>query len=310
MDRGRRALGLGGSDRACPCAIGLRDRLRARVEGLRVRDPDRRHGSDLPHQHQRRKPDHAGDAPVNRFSHAAGLAKPENRDVVAPNHDTLYSIAWLDLSRQPQVLHVPKMHRFYVFELVSPWTENFRNIGTTTGQQDGGDFAIVGPGLRRQAAARRDQGAVAVQPRLDDRAHLHQGRGRHRGGSTRSRTSYGLRRCKSFGETYSPPAIKPVDTTVDHPPIAGLGPGEDPLAFYAVARRADERFPPPAADAPLLDAADRDRGRPRPRPEHGPEAERRDARGNARRGHRGARRTCRPRSRGVTWTSSTSTTAI
>ena len=35
------------------------------------------------------KPDHAGDAPVNQFSHADALAKPENRDVVAPNHDTL-----------------------------------------------------------------------------------------------------------------------------------------------------------------------------------------------------------------------------
>src|SRR3954453_16100630 len=92
--------------------------------------------------------DHAGDAPANRFSHADGRAKPENRDVVAPNHDTLYSIAWLDLSRQPQILHVPKMNRFYVFELVSPWTENFRNIGTITGEQKGGDFAIVGPGFK------------------------------------------------------------------------------------------------------------------------------------------------------------------
>jgi hypothetical protein len=50
---------------------------------------------------------HAGNAPVNQFSHADALAKPENRDVVAPNHDTLYSIAWLDVKRQPQVLHAP-----------------------------------------------------------------------------------------------------------------------------------------------------------------------------------------------------------
>ena len=52
------------------------------------------------------------------------------------------------------------MHRFYVFELVSPWTENFRNIGTITGQQDGGDFAIVGPGFHGKLPRRRDEGAA------------------------------------------------------------------------------------------------------------------------------------------------------
>ena len=108
----RRARGAGER------AVGLRHRLRAGLAGLRVRDPVARHGSDLPHEHERQKSDGKGDAPVNRFSHARKLADAAARDVVAPNHDTLYSIAWLDLSRQPQILHVPKMHRFYVFELV------------------------------------------------------------------------------------------------------------------------------------------------------------------------------------------------
>ena len=40
--------------------------------------------------------------------------------------------------------------------------------------------------------------------------------------------SYGLQPLKTFGETYRPPTIKPVDTTVDHPPIAGLRPGRGP----------------------------------------------------------------------------------
>src|SRR5689334_22839791 len=50
------------------------------------------------------RPDTKGHAPVNRFSHARKLANPDARDVVAPNHDTLYSIGWLDVSKQPEVL--------------------------------------------------------------------------------------------------------------------------------------------------------------------------------------------------------------
>src|ERR1700754_2086998 len=53
------------------------------------------------------KPDTKGHAPVNRFSHARKLADPNARDVVAPNHDTLYSMGWLDLSKQPEVLEIP-----------------------------------------------------------------------------------------------------------------------------------------------------------------------------------------------------------
>ena len=198
------------------------------------------------------KPDHSGDAPVNQFSHADALAKPENRDVVAPNHDTLYSIAWLDLKRQPQILHAPKMKRFYVFELVSPWTENFRNIGTITGQQDGGDFAIVGPGFH----GKLPRGVTKVKSPYDrvwmiGRTYIKDEADTKRVNKIQSK--YGLQPLKTYGRKYKPPVIKPVDTTVDHPPIAGLGPGQDPLAFYSSLGRLMRKFPPPAADAPLLD---------------------------------------------------------
>ena len=145
------------------------------------------------------KPDHAGDAPVNQFSHADALAKPENRDVVAPNHDTLYSIAWLNLSRQPQILHVPKMHRFYVFELVSPWTENFRNIGTITGQQEGGDFAIVGPGFH----GKLPRGVTKVKSPYNrvwmiGRTYIKDEADTER--VNKIQASYGLQPLKTFGE--------------------------------------------------------------------------------------------------------------
>jgi hypothetical protein len=198
------------------------------------------------------KPDHKGNAPVNRFSHARKLADAEARDVVAPNQDTLYSIAQLGLRRQPQVLHVPRMKRFYAFELVSPWTENFRNISTATDNQKGGDFAIVGPDFD----GKLPKGVKRVKSPYD-RVWLI-GRTYIKGpGDTkkvnRIQDSYGLQPLATFGRRYKPPKIKPVDRTVEHYDIPGLGPGDDPLEFYSVLGRLMRKFPPPAADQPLLD---------------------------------------------------------
>src|SRR5689334_21704210 len=76
-------------------------------------------------------PNGSGGGPVNAFSHVRRLANPNDKTVVAPNHDTLYSMAWLDLRRQPVVMHMPKVRgRFVVFELLDPYTENFANIGS------------------------------------------------------------------------------------------------------------------------------------------------------------------------------------
>lgn len=48
-----------------------------------------------------------GYGPVNQFSHASRLLDWRFTAVVAPNNDTLYSLAWLDLEQQPIVLGLP-----------------------------------------------------------------------------------------------------------------------------------------------------------------------------------------------------------
>ena len=89
-------------------------------------------------------PDTRGNAPVNSFSHAAGFATPEDRTVVAPNTDTLYSIAHLDLGKGPIVLRHPNMgKRFFDFELVDPYTNVIDYVGTRTTGPEAGRFAIV-----------------------------------------------------------------------------------------------------------------------------------------------------------------------
>src|SRR5829696_8201549 len=69
-----------------------------------------------------RADDGKGNAAVNWFSHAPRFATPNVRTVVAPNVDTLYSIAQVDLGKEPLVLSHPDMgSRYFVFEIVEPF---------------------------------------------------------------------------------------------------------------------------------------------------------------------------------------------
>jgi hypothetical protein len=88
-------------------------------------------------------------APVNRFSHRRVFPDHNFTGVVSPNADTLYSIAWLDLSEEPLVLTVPAMgDRYYLMQLLDAWTNTFAAPGTRTTGNGAGTFAIVGPGWR------------------------------------------------------------------------------------------------------------------------------------------------------------------
>ena len=68
-------------------------------------------------------------------------------DVVTPNADTLYNNAWLELGKEPIVLHVPDTNgRYYVQQMLDAYTNTFNSVGMRTTGTGEGDFAIVGPG--------------------------------------------------------------------------------------------------------------------------------------------------------------------
>jgi hypothetical protein len=198
------------------------------------------------------RPDNLGHAPVNQFSHARKLADPDARDVVAPNHDTLYSIAFLDLKKKPEVLEIPaNINRFFAFELVSPWTENFANIGSATGQQKGGNFAIVGPDFK----GKLPKGVKKVRSPytrvwLIGRTYIKSEKDTRKVNAIQD--SYGLVPLNRYGKDYTPKTTNK-DTTVDSAAIPGLGPGDDPLEFYSALNDLMKKFPPPPADQPELD---------------------------------------------------------
>jgi hypothetical protein len=93
------------------------------------------------------RPDAESDAPLNRFGSARRLATPSNHVIVQPNNDTLYTMAHVDLSGGPLVLHVPAAarHRYYSFEFMDPYTNVFAYIGTRTTGDGPGTFLVTGP---------------------------------------------------------------------------------------------------------------------------------------------------------------------
>jgi len=85
-------------------------------------------------------------APLNHFHHVRKLVDASYREGGAPNQDTLYSIAWVDVRKEPVILSHPDMgNRYFTFELASIDSDNFAYVGQRTTGSKAGSFAIVGP---------------------------------------------------------------------------------------------------------------------------------------------------------------------
>jgi len=67
------------------------------------------------------------------------------------NHDTLLTVGWLDLSKEPQVLHVPDFSgRYYSVQFADPFDVNFAYVGTRATGTQAGDYLITGPDWKGQ----------------------------------------------------------------------------------------------------------------------------------------------------------------
>jgi hypothetical protein len=68
------------------------------------------------------------------------------------NRDTLVAAGWLDLSKGPQVLHVPDMAgRYYSVQFTNPSENiNFAYVGTRATGMQAGDYLVSGPSWEGQ----------------------------------------------------------------------------------------------------------------------------------------------------------------
>jgi DNA sulfur modification protein DndE len=83
---------------------------------------------------------------MGQFGHLASYPDASFHDVTAPNANTLYSAAWLDLKKEPYVLSLPNTHdRYYLMPMLSGWTEVIASPGTRTTGTGPQRYAITGP---------------------------------------------------------------------------------------------------------------------------------------------------------------------
>lgn len=91
-------------------------------------------------------------APVNTIGLRSMLTGPKDRAITAPNNDTLYASAWLDLAAGPITLDVPALpERYYSVHLMDLFTDAFAIPGTRADGGQGGRFLIVGPDWKGDA---------------------------------------------------------------------------------------------------------------------------------------------------------------
>ena len=89
-------------------------------------------------------------APMGQFLNMRTYPDAAFRDVTAPNADTLYSTAWLDLAKEPYVVSIPEESgRYFLMPMLSGWTDVFEVPGKRTTGTGAQVYAITGPNWKR-----------------------------------------------------------------------------------------------------------------------------------------------------------------
>lgn len=89
-------------------------------------------------------------SPMGMFTNIPRYPPADYRGVSAPNADTLYSLAWVDL-KQPVVFSHPDMaNRFYLFEMVDLWMTITDTPGSRTVGGKAAKYLLTGPGWSGQ----------------------------------------------------------------------------------------------------------------------------------------------------------------
>jgi len=86
-------------------------------------------------------------APMGQFINVKRYPPADFRGVSAPNADTLYSLAWLDLGKEPTVFSYPDMgKRYFLFPMYSLWMPVIESAGSRTTGEKATTLLITGPG--------------------------------------------------------------------------------------------------------------------------------------------------------------------
>ncbi|MCU1717064.1 DUF1254 domain-containing protein [Pseudomonas sp. 5P_3.1_Bac2] len=155
-------------------------------------------------------------APINQFAHYREYPSAEAKEVVRFNFDTLYSLAWLDVSKEPMILSLPDSQgRYYLAPLLDMWTDVYAVPGTRTTGNKAGNYAITAPGWKGELPAGVEEiksptSLTWLITRIltngpADYANVHQ-----------FQDHLKITPLSLWGTDYTPPVKQPVDATIDN----------------------------------------------------------------------------------------------
>ncbi len=99
-----------------------------------------------------------GKGPMNMFSNVPEYPPADFKGVVRPNFDTLYSIAYLDMTKEPMVVSVPDTNgRYYLLPMLDMWSDVFASPGWRTTGTQAGNFIVAPAGWRPDLRERFDE---------------------------------------------------------------------------------------------------------------------------------------------------------
>ena len=168
------------------------------------------------------------------------------------NVDTLYSFAWLDLSKEPIILSVPDTDdRYYLLPVLDAWTNVFASPGKRTTGTKAGHFAIVGPNWKgtlpdgvKELKSPTNTAMIAGRTQANDPADYK--------AVNAIQKQYRLTPLSAFGKPYTLPkgVVDPkIDTKT--PPAEQVSKMSADTFFTNLATLLKSNSPP-AADAPML----------------------------------------------------------
>ncbi|MFE3324262.1 DUF1254 domain-containing protein [Streptomyces sp. NPDC059176] len=174
-------------------------------------------------------------APFNAFAHARKLADHHDT-VVSVNNDTVYSVAQLDLSGGPLVLHAPYGGgAYHVLQFTDAWTNTFAYVGTRATGTAGGRWLVAPPGW----AGAEPEGVRGV---IDAPTAVVSVVGRYATDGPED-----LPRVRALQDQLG---VEPLDGTTHPTGLPAPEPGvAETLGFFEKLRVWMADFPPPAADA-------------------------------------------------------------
>jgi len=191
--------------------------------------------------------------PMGQFIKLRQYPDASFRDVTAPNADTLYTTAFIDVGKEPWVLSIPDMKdRYFLMPMLDGWTNVFQVPGKRTTGTGAQTYAITGPGWKGTLPPgvkeyKSPTGIVWILGRIyctgtpEDYAAVHA-----------LQDQFALVPLSSYGKPYTPPAGT-VDPSIDMKTAVREQVNRmDAVSYFNLLAQLMKANPPAAADAPEL----------------------------------------------------------